>query len=99
MVNQPHLDLKHIVDALKSKDAFCEVEFQRTKLYEIGPWEFQSFARQDLEDDSERGRINALSNAGILEVIFAFLANISVNRNAGMAISDDIKDIPNFIPK
>lgn len=63
MVNQPHLDLKHIIDALRSENSRCRVHAEKVKLYDITPREFLSFARQDLEEESERGRINALSNA------------------------------------
>ena len=62
-MNEPVLDLRHIIDVLREENSECYVSWQKVKLYDIGPWEFQSFARQDLEDDSERGRINALSNA------------------------------------
>lgn len=63
MVSQPHLDLKNIIDVLKSENSTCLAHWQKVKLYDMDPWEFQSFAKQDLEDNSERGRINALGNA------------------------------------
>lgn len=63
MVNQPHLDLKHIIDVLRKENSSCWVHWEKVKLYDIDPWEFLSYTRQDLEEDSERGRINALSNA------------------------------------
>ncbi len=41
----------------------CRLQYQKVKLYEMDASEFLSFARQDLQDYSERGGINALSNA------------------------------------
>jgi len=63
VANQPSLDLRHIIDVLRKEDSDCYVRWQKVKLYDIDPWEFLSFAKQDLKEDSERGRINALSNA------------------------------------
>jgi len=48
VVHQPHLDLKHIIDVLQSENSDCYVSWQKVKLYDIDPWEFQSFAKQDL---------------------------------------------------
>jgi hypothetical protein len=46
------------------KDNFtCELHWQEVKLYETDAQQFLAFAKHDLNDDSERGRINALSNA------------------------------------
>ena len=41
----------------------CRLQYKKVKPYEIDAREFLSFAKEDLEDDSARGRINALSNA------------------------------------
>ncbi len=57
------LDLKIVLNILRGEVYLCGVEAKRIKVYELTPWEFLSFARQDLEESSERGRINALSNA------------------------------------
>jgi len=46
------------------KDNFtCELHWQEVKLYETDASQFISFAKQDLKENSERGRANALSNA------------------------------------
>jgi hypothetical protein len=46
------------------KDDFrCELHWQKVKLHETEASQFLSFAKQDIEDDSEKGRANALSNA------------------------------------
>lgn len=63
MVNQPRFDISQVIDILKKDDSDCYVSREKVKLYDIDPREFQSFAKQDLEEDSERGRINVLSNA------------------------------------
>lgn len=62
MVNQPHLDLKRVIDVLGKERTSCRSAWDNSKRYDISPREFLSFARQDLEEDSERGRINALTN-------------------------------------
>jgi hypothetical protein len=41
----------------------CNLRWQKVKLHDIDGREFLSFAKQDLEEDSDRGRVNALSNA------------------------------------
>jgi len=61
--NHPQLNLKLIIDALIAEDSTCDVRRKKVKLYDMDAWEFLSFARQDLEEESEKGRINALSNA------------------------------------
>lgn len=46
------------------KDEFrCELYWQKVKVYERSAAEFLSFAKQNLRDDSGRGRADALSNA------------------------------------
>jgi len=66
MGEKREVDLRYIIDlikdSIKRKDLLtvaCEV----VRLYDTNPWEFLSYCRQDLNDDSERGRTNALSNA------------------------------------
>lgn len=63
MVNQPQSILKSIIDLLRDEGSTCHVHWEKVKLYDIGPQEFLSFARQDLEEDSEKGRVNAITNA------------------------------------
>jgi len=63
MAAEQHLGIEHIVSTLKKEGCTCWVRYNKLKLQEIGPWEFFSFAREDLKEDSERGRVNALSNA------------------------------------
>jgi len=63
MVNDPELDLRRIIGDLKEESSTCYVRREKVKLYDVSPAEFLSFARQDLEEDSERGRINAIRNA------------------------------------
>jgi len=41
----------------------CRLVYQKVNLYEIEASQFLSFAKQDLEEGSERGWVNALSNA------------------------------------
>ncbi len=46
------------------KDDFsCRLHWQKVELYEVDALQFLSFAKQDIEGDSEKGRANALSNA------------------------------------
>lgn len=46
------------------KDKFkCELHWKEVQLYEKDASQFIAFAEQDLKDNSERGRANALSNA------------------------------------
>jgi len=62
----PHdtsLDLKHIIGILKRDDSRCFVTWKKVELHEIDAQEFLSFAQQDLEEDSGKGIVNALSNA------------------------------------
>jgi len=63
MSDEHRLSLKSIIDILNKENSNCLVHWRRFKPYDMTPWEFFSFARQDLEDSSERGMINALSNA------------------------------------
>jgi hypothetical protein len=63
MVEQPHLDLNCVIDVLRKEHTSSWDIWDNLKRPDISPWEFLSFARQDLEEDSERGRINALTNA------------------------------------
>ena len=41
----------------------CRLVYQKVNLYEIEASQFLSFAKQDLEEGSERGRVNAVGNA------------------------------------
>lgn len=63
MVNETQSVLRVIIDELKKEGSTCNVHWEKVKLYDITPSEFLSFARQDLEEDSERGGINAIGNA------------------------------------
>lgn len=63
MVNEPELYLRKIIGDLKEESSTCYVRREKVKLYDINPAEFLSFARQDLEEDSEKGRVNAIGNA------------------------------------
>ncbi len=57
-------EVKNNHDLVWRKDEFsCELHWQKVKLYEVDAPEFLSFAKQDIEDDSEKARANALSNA------------------------------------
>ena len=47
----------------RKDEPFAVLDCREVKLHEIDASEFLSFAKQDLEEDSERGRVNALSNA------------------------------------
>jgi hypothetical protein len=44
-------------------DFRCQLQYQKVKPYEVDASEFLSFAKEDLRGNSERGRVNALSNA------------------------------------
>ena len=63
MVNETQSVLGRIIDELKKEGSKCDVRWEKVKLYDISSSEFLSFAKQDLEEDSERGRINAIGNA------------------------------------
>jgi len=56
-------DLQDVFNALTKDEARCSASWEKAQLYELGPWEFLSFARQDLEEGSERGLLNGISNA------------------------------------
>ena len=48
----------------KKVDFQCKLQWEALgKVFEIGAGEFLEFAKQDLDEDSEKGRVNALSNA------------------------------------
>lgn len=47
----------------RKDDFLCSLYYQKIPLYEIGAKEFLYYAKQDLGDDSDRGRVNALTNA------------------------------------
>lgn len=49
--------------AWRQDDFECELHWQKVKLYEVDALQFLSFSKQDVEEDSEKGRVNALSNA------------------------------------
>ena len=49
MVNQSRIELRHIIDLIRKEGSDCYVSWRKVKLYDIDPWEFLSFARQDLE--------------------------------------------------
>ena len=63
MANGHNLNVQHIINILEHQDCKYRAKWKKRKLYEIDPWDFLEYARQDLEDVSDRGRINALSNA------------------------------------
>jgi hypothetical protein len=63
MVNETQSVLGLIIDELKKEGSTCDVRWEKVPLYDISSSEFLSFVRQDLEEYSEKGRINALSNA------------------------------------
>jgi len=49
---------------IKGKDEFeCWLRWQKVPLYPIEALEFLDFAKKDLEEGSDRGRVNALRNA------------------------------------
>lgn len=48
---------------LRNDEFGCSLGWQKVPLYEIEAREFLLFAKQDLEEASERGRVNALTNA------------------------------------
>ncbi len=52
-----------VLDALKREEVVVQAKWHRTQIYDLTPWDFLSFCREDLEDESERGRLNAVSNA------------------------------------
>jgi len=54
VANEHHLGLKNVIDILNKEDSDCWVRWQKLKFYDITPWEFLSFAGQDLEENSER---------------------------------------------
>lgn len=67
MAEECHADLRYIIDLLKDTVERKKLLQVRTavgkRLYDTEPHEFLSYCRQDLNDVSERGRTNALSNA------------------------------------
>ena len=63
MIDDPALDLKRIIEVLKRPDSHCFIKTNKGNVYEIEAREFLSFAKVDILEDSERGKVNALSNA------------------------------------
>lgn len=70
MAEESALSLKHIIDVLKTlRDQQAapffnkKLDRKKVKFYDIEAQEFLTFAKQDLQEDSERGRVNALTNA------------------------------------
>jgi len=57
------LDLKLVIDILRREDSQCSLSWQKVKVHDIDARDFLCFAEQDLEENSERGRVNSLSNA------------------------------------
>ncbi len=56
--------LENTHDLVLRKDEFsCELHWQKVKPYEVDASQFFYFAQRDIEEDSEKGRTNALSNA------------------------------------
>lgn len=49
--------------AFRKDDFECDLHWKKVQLYEIDASEYLSFAKQDVNEDSDKGRINALSNA------------------------------------
>lgn len=74
MDNEYSLDLRRIIDLLaeaiknnilivKGYHVPVTENHERCSIYDTSPHEFLSYCRQDLNDNSDRGRTNALSNA------------------------------------
>lgn len=61
--NDPSLDLNHIIGIIKEPDSRCFLTYHNFKLYDLDAQAFLSFAKQDLKEDSNKGNVNALSNA------------------------------------
>ena len=72
---------------LLKRENILVVDREVVRLYDTNPWEFLSYCRQDLNDDSERGRTNALSNAKRAiecradEIIKILKLNLQTKRN------------------
>lgn len=56
-------ELDDVLNAFKKEEVHCSANWQQLQVYEMLPSEFLSFARRALEDGSERGRLDAISNA------------------------------------
>ena len=58
-------ELEDVLKALNDDEASCSVgvSWEPVQLYELTPPDFLSFAKQDLEEGSGRGRLNGISNA------------------------------------
>lgn len=66
MGNECPIDLRRVIDLLKDsigKGNPIGIGHEVKKIFDTNAWEFLSYCRQDLNDESERGRTNALSNA------------------------------------
>lgn len=66
MSEKREVDLRYLIDLIKDsvkRKNIISVGYEVVRLYDTNPREFLSYCRQDLNDDSERGRTNALSNA------------------------------------
>jgi hypothetical protein len=66
MGEECNLDLTYVITLIKNaieNNKFISVSKKVLKLFDTNPWDFLSYCRQDLNDDSERGIANALSNA------------------------------------
>jgi hypothetical protein len=57
------IDLKEVIGVLKAQNTRCSSKWQKVKIYDTDAHEFLSFSKEDLKENSERGRVNALSNA------------------------------------
>lgn len=55
--------LRVIIDCLKREDSDCRMLWKPLRPFDILPWEFLQFAREDLLEQSDRGRANALTNS------------------------------------
>lgn len=55
--------LQDVVNLVAKEEAECRAYYEKAQLHEVAPWEFLSFAREDLEGGSERGLLNAIGNA------------------------------------
>ena len=55
--------LQEAQQTLRNDGATCHSFRKQGKIYDMDPREFLSFARDDLAEDTERGQVNALSNA------------------------------------
>lgn len=63
MATESELTLKEVIDALKAEGCQCDLSWRKVKIYDIDAKKFLSFLKEDLKINSDRARVNALSNA------------------------------------